>query len=238
MTEETTELPRSVRELWGLTDQGRRGPKPAMSVQAIAAAAVALADTDGLDAVTMAAVAKRLGFTTMSLYRYVESRQDLLMAMVDEALGAAPEPNRRRGWRGQVEEWARAEAAQLFIHPWAVDVRTASPPIGPNTIAWMEVGFAALMKSGLAPDKAASSLLIVDGYVRSHVRLALQYAAPGATETWPVQLRALLDPKRFPAVHAVLESGAFEDGGEDFPSEEFEFGLRLLLDGVERLSRG
>jgi AcrR family transcriptional regulator len=237
VTEETTELPRSVRELWGLTDHGRRGPKPAMSVQAIAGAAVELADSDGLDAVTMAAVAKRLGFTTMSLYRYVESRQELLMAMVDEALGPPPALNRRRGWRGQVEEWARAEAVQLLTHPWVVEVRTATPPIGPHTIAWMEVGFAALMKSGLAPDKAASSLLIVDGYARSHVQLALQYAAPGATEAWPAQLRALLDPARFPAVHAVLESGAFEDGGDDFPSEEFEFGLRLLLDGIERLAR-
>lgn len=235
MTEETTELTRAMRELWGLADEGRRGPKPAMSVERIAATAVELADAEGLDAVTMAAVAKRLGFTTMSLYRYVESRQDLLMAMVDEALGPPPDLNRRRAWRGQVEEWARAEAGQLFAHAWVVDVRTATPPIGPHTIAWMEVGFAALMKSGLAPDKAASSLLIVDGYVRSHVQLALQYAAPGATDTWPVQLRALLDPSQFPAVHAVLESGAFEDGGDDFPSEEFEFGLTLLLDGVERL---
>ena len=99
----------------------------------------------------------------------------------------------------------------------------------------MELGFAALMKPGLAPDKAASSLLIVDGYVRSHVQLALQYSAPGATDTWPDQLRTVIDPDQFPAVHAVLVSGAFDDGGGTFPSDEFEFGLALLLDGVERL---
>jgi AcrR family transcriptional regulator len=235
MAEEATELSRAMRELWGLTEEGRRGPKPAMSVHAIAAAAVGLADAEGLDAATMAAVAQRLGFSTMSLYRYVESRQDLLLAMVDEALGPAPDLNRRRGWRGQVEEWARAEAGQLFAHAWVLDVRAPSPPIGPNTLAWMELGFAALMKSGLGPDKAASSLLIVDGYVRSHVQLALQYAAPGATDTWPAQLRTVIDPDRFPAVHSVLVSGAFDDGGETFPSDEFEFGLTLLLDGIERL---
>ena len=235
MTEETPELSRAMRQLWGQAEEGRRGPKPAMSVQAIADAAVRLADTEGLDAVTMAAVAQRLGFSTMSLYRYVESRQDLLLAMVDEALGPAPDLNRRRGWRGQVEEWARAEAGPLFAHSWVLDVRAPSPPIGPNTIAWMELGFAALMKSGLAPDRAASSLLIVDSYVRSHVQLAMQYAAPGATDSWPGQLRSVIDAETFPAVHAVLASGAFDDGGDTFPSDEFEFGLTLLLDGVERL---
>lgn len=230
-------LSRAMRELWGLADNGRRGPKPAMSVRAIAAAGVALADADGVDAVTMAAVAKRLGFTTMSLYRYVESRHDLLHAMVDEALGPPPEPNRRRGWRGQVEAWARAEAGQFFAHPWVLAVRTGSPPIGPHVLAWMEIGFAALAKTGLPPAQTAESLLIVDGYVRSSVQLALQYAAPGATETWVANLRAVLDEDRFPTVHAVLQSGAFEDDSlGDEPSQAFEFGLRLLLDGIERLA--
>jgi len=236
VTPDEAVMSRAMRELWGLADDGRRGPKPATSVRAIAAAGVELADTEGVDAVTMAAVAARLGFTTMALYRYVESRQDLLVAMVDEALGPPPEPNRRRGWRAQVEAWARADAAQLFAHPWVLEVRTGSPPIGPHVLAWMESGFAALAKSGLPPGRVADALLIVDGYVRSSVQLALQYAAPGATDTWVQTLRAVLDEDRFPRVHAVLESGAFEDdslGGG--PSGTFEFGLALVLDGIDRL---
>jgi AcrR family transcriptional regulator len=235
-TEPDPVLSRAMRELWGQADSGRRGPKPAMSVRAIAAAAVVLADSEGLDAVTMAAVAKRLGFTTMSLYRYVESRHDLLHAMIDEALGPAPRLSRRRGWRGRIEEWAQAEASQFFIHPWVLDVRTGTPPMGPQVIAWMEEGFAALASSGLPPARAADSLLIVDGYVRSSVQLALQYAAPGATEAWVAQLRAVLDPDLHPTVSAVLESGAFEDGSyDDESARDFAFGLGLLLDGLERL---
>lgn len=232
------ELSRAMRELWGLADAGRRGPKPAMSVRAIAAAAVELADAEGLDAVTMAAVAKRLGFTTMSLYRYVESRQDLLEAMVDEALGPAPTLNRRRGWRGQLEEWALAEATQLFAHPWTLDVSPTTPPIGPHSVAWTEAGFAVLVKAGLAPQRAAEALLTVDGYVRSSVRLALQFAASGTSERWVRQLRALLDEERFPTIHAVMQSGAFEDESlaPEASNPQFDFGLGLLLDGIERLA--
>jgi AcrR family transcriptional regulator len=237
MTEDETPLSRAMRELWGLADKGRRVPKPGMSVRTIAAAAMELADAEGLDAVTMAAVAQRLSFTTMSLYRYVESRQDLLVAAVDEALGPPSAPNRRWGWRRQVEEWARAEGSRFHAHPWVLDVRTGSPPIGPHVLAWMEQGFAALASSGLPPAQAADALLIIDGYVRSNVQLTLQYAAPGVTETWVAQLRAVLDPDRFPTVHRVLLSGAFEDDSyTEAQGRDFEFGLGLLLDGLARLA--
>jgi AcrR family transcriptional regulator len=226
-----------MQELWGVSGPGRRGPKPAMSVRGIAAAAVELADTEGLDAVTMAAVAKQLGFTTMSLYRYVESRHDLLVAMVDQALGPPPPPNRRRGWRRQVEDWATAERQQLLAHPWVLDVRTGMPPMGPHVLAWMEQGFAALAASGLPPGRAADSLLIVDGYVRSNVQLTVQYAAPGATEAWVDQLRTVLDPDRYPTVHAVLVAGAFEDESySETQGGDFDFGLALLLDGIAGLT--
>jgi AcrR family transcriptional regulator len=232
--DEAPALSRAMRELWGRADDGRRGPKPAASVRSVAAAGVEIADADGVAAVTMAAVASRLGFTTMALYRYVESRQDLLVAMVDEAFGAPPEPNRRRGWRGQVEAWARADAGRLFAHPWVLDVRLGSPPVGPNLLAWMEAGFAALAASGLPPGRVADSLLIVDGYVRSSVQLAVQYA-DGADE-WVRTLRTVLDADRFPQVHDVLQSGAFDDDSlSGAPSGSFEFGLSLVLDGIDRL---
>jgi AcrR family transcriptional regulator len=226
---------RAMRELWGQREDVRRGPKPAMSVRTIAAAAVALADAEGLDAVTMAAVAKKLGFTTMSLYRYVESRQDLLEVMIDEGVGPPPELNKRRGWRGQVQEWAEANAAGLMARPWILDIRTGAPPVGPNLVGWMETGFVALARTGLGPQQIASSLLSVDGYVRSSVRLGLQFANEEEADRWASQLRNVLPEDSLPAVRAVLDSGAFEDGG-DVGGEEFAFGLGLLLDGIEQIA--
>ena len=74
-------LPPGLDLLWGLRESGRRGPKPLLSIDAIVAAAVRLADAEGLEAVSMARVAKELGFTTMSLYRYVTNKDELLQLM-------------------------------------------------------------------------------------------------------------------------------------------------------------
>jgi hypothetical protein len=74
----------------------------------------------------------------------------------------------------------------------------------------------------------------VDGFARQHVALGLQFADPEATRLWSTRMRLVLDPERFPGLSAVLESGALDDP-EEFPGEEFEFGLGLLLDGIERL---
>lgn len=233
-TDPDAPLTRATQALWGLSDTGRRGPKPAMSVQSIAAEGVALADAEGLAAVTMGAVAKRLGFTTMSLYRYVESREDLLGAMMDAAVGPPPGLNRRLGWRRQVEAWARAWAVQLVAHPWILDVRLAAPPVTPNLLGWTDAGFACLSRSGLPTAQVAAAVLTVDGYVRSSVSFHQQYAGNPEADLWAARLRQVVDPEELPALAAVLESGTLEDDpGEAFPGAEFDFGLGLILDGIE-----
>jgi AcrR family transcriptional regulator len=234
------EIPRAVRALWGDPATPRRGPKPAMSVHSIAAAGAAIADADGLSAVSMAAVASRLGFTTMSLYRYVDTKDDLHLVMADVALGAPPEPNRRRGWRGQLEDWARAELLTLGRHPWVLEVRPGGPPLGPNTLAWMEAGLQAFDKTRLTGQQAASCLLTVDGYVRNAVLLAQQFNDAEASVRWADRLRTVIDRDAMPSLAAALDAGVFEDERPvaSFPGDEFDFGLGLVLDGIEHLVRG
>jgi AcrR family transcriptional regulator len=229
-------LSRGTLALWGLTTSGRRGPKPAMTVQSIAAAGIVIADAEGLEAVTMAAVAGRLGYSTMALYRHVESRTDLLGVMADEALGPVPDLSRRKSWRSQLIGWAVAEAKQLFVHPWFLDIRTGSPPLGPHTLAWMDLGLQILASAGLDHRRASSALLLVDGYVRSTVVFAFQYGASDDADAWADHLRLVVDPASLPAVAAALEAGAFEDDEPvGFPSDDFTFGLEVILDGIERL---
>jgi AcrR family transcriptional regulator len=237
------EIPRAVRALWGLDDAaGRRGPKRSMSVQAIATAAVEIADTEGLAAVSMASVAQRLGTTAMSLYRYVTSRQELEVVMVDLALGAPPALNPRRSWRHELEDWARADARQLAAHPWALDVRPGSPQVTPNLLAWTDAGMQIMLRSGLAEQPAASALLLVDGFARQHITLGLQFADLEATAGWADQLRELVDPAVMPGLSQVLAAGALDEAAEaasgegGFPNDEFEFGLALVLDGIEALA--
>ena len=231
----TQEIPRAVRALWQSADEPpRRGPKPALSLAAIAEAGIAIADADGLDGVSMAAVAKRLGFSSMALYRYVDAKETLLALMVDAAYGPPPRI-RARTWRPALTAWATAMLDGLRAHPWVVHVRTG-PPLTPNAIAWMDLGLEVLAGAGIGYQPAASALLVVDGYVRNHVTMEQMYAGDSAVQ-WGPALRTLLGPEQFLAVQAGLDAGVFDDdpGDDVFPADQFGFGLGLVLDGIARL---
>ena len=85
------ELPRAIALAWGVAEQPVRGPKREMSIERIVEVAIELADADGLGAVSMSSVAGRLGYTTMSLYRYVSAKDDLLVLMTEEGVGPPPD---------------------------------------------------------------------------------------------------------------------------------------------------
>jgi AcrR family transcriptional regulator len=212
-----------------------------MSVPAIAEAAVALADEEGLDAVSMSSVAKRLGFTAMSLYRYVDTKDDLLQVMLDAAYGPAdPAPDPDAGWRAATAGWAHALLARCLAHPWVVDVRMSSPPLTPNSVAWMDVGLRGLAGTGLPPQQVASSLLMVDNYVRGHVRLLREFSPEGLA-AWSTRLRSVVDPEALPAVWQALQADAFDDepaADPLGPSDDFGFGLEIVLGGIQQLAGG
>ena len=156
--------------MWGVERAGRRGPKPGLTIQQIGTAAVAVADLDGLDGVSMKAVAQTLGVTTMSLYRYVDSKDDLYAVMLDTAYGPPDMSVTARGaWRGRLERWARAVAARRLDHPWSVTVPLKEPPATPNTAGWTECGLQAFQPTNLTAQQRFSSLLLIDGFVQQHV---------------------------------------------------------------------
>jgi AcrR family transcriptional regulator len=237
------ELPRHLRLLWELSE-ARRGPRPRQTIQGIGAAAVALADADGLAAVSMKAVAEALGMTPMSLYRYLDSKEALHEVMLDQAYGppseAAAPPDGMR-WRAHLRAWADALAGALVAHPWIVEVPVRTPPTTPNVLGWTDRGVASFAGTALDGQQRLSALLLVDGFVRQHVRLSRQLglapgspAAPGGTggEEYALRLAQLVDPARLP--HLAAASVALEDDG-DFYAEELEFGLTVVLDGIAAL---
>src|ERR1700733_7614696 len=100
-------LPPGLDLLWGRRGRGQRGPKPGLSVDAIVAAAIRIADAEGLEAVSMAHVADQLGFTTMSLYRHVASKEELLQLMWNgSAQGAEAMVLPGEDWRSRWRMWA------------------------------------------------------------------------------------------------------------------------------------
>ena len=239
MTDESeTGLPASIEEAWGLRRRPRKGPKPGLDLDRIVGAAVKVAGTDGLDAVSMSRVAAELGASTMSLYRYVAAKDELLALMVDAAFdapAAAPAPG--EGWRAGLSRWAWTYHDALRRHPWVLRVPISGPPVTPNQIAWLEDGLRSLGDTGLSEPEKLSVILLVSGYVRNEATLA---ADLGAAEreimpAWGRRLARLTDPERFPALHAVLASDVV--ARDDDPDDEFIFGLERVLDGIDALVR-
>lgn len=230
-------LPRTVALLWG-RGEARRGPKPKFDIRDVARAGIAVADADGLAAVSMARVAAELAVTTMALYRYVDRKDELLLAMIDTAYGPPPRRQPSGTWRTQLQSWGRANHAALLRHPWIVQIALADPPLGPHTVAWMERGLVAFGDTGLGHQERLSCLLVLEVYIRGHVLLTSGLGTGAEPDfAFARGLAGVIDAERFPAVAAALASGSLEDD-DDLSGEEFEFGLQTLLDGIAALVEG
>ncbi|NLE82284.1 MAG: TetR/AcrR family transcriptional regulator [Rhodococcus sp.] len=235
-------LPHVVQTAWGLNRPGTRGPKRGLCVDRIVDVAVDVADREGVSAISMARVAKELGFTTMSLYRYVESKDDLIELMVDRALGSPPAWVSTLGWREALERCAVAEYEVVSRHGWWVDLPIGAPPRGPNNLAWLDHMLRCLAPTGLPEGVKVGVAMNLSMYVIGRVRLARELAAsagdPGALD-YATVLPTLLERSTFPALLSAAESGAFGGGDPSPPAdwEGFRFGLDLMLDGLEEFVR-
>ncbi len=243
--EDRSGLTAGMAAAWGVRSPATKGPKPGLSLEAIVAAGIAVADADGLGAVSMNRVAGELESSAMSLYRYVESKQELLTLMVDAGLGTVPAGPPGESWRAGLARWAWAMVAAMRAHPWAVHVPIAGPPLGPNTVAWFEDALHAMRDTPLREAEKASIVMMLSGYARNQVTTMgdvqahfLDAAATphDAMRGYRDTLRGLTDADRFPALHALLDAGVFDRA--DPPDDEFAFGLERILDGIEALMRG
>ncbi|WP_410814106.1 TetR/AcrR family transcriptional regulator [Micromonospora sp. 067-2] len=238
-------IPPAIERAWGLRERPPKGPRPGLTVGGIVDAAVRVADADGFAAVSMSRVAKELGAATMALYRYVGSKDELVMLMVDAGFGPSPGPVAPEpGWRAGLTRWAWAEHDVLRQRPWLLHVPITGPPITPWQLDWMEDGLRCLDGTALAEGEKMSTLLLLSGYVRNEATLTAQITEgsraagvePGEMmPTYSRMLGRLLDESRFPSLHRVLTSGVLNQ--DDDPDDEFTFGLDRILDGVEALMR-
>lgn len=232
---------RSIELLWGAGERPARGPRPSLTLDRIVEAALAVADRDGIDGLSMRRVAGELGVGTMSLYRYVPGKAELLALMLDRV--SAPDEVLAglagADWRCVIEAAARHSYGLYLAHPWLLHVNWTRPVLGPNTLAGLEIIMRALDDLGLTDHERISVMIGVDAYVTGLARHRIHYAAlPDETgladeEFWaqqyPVLTRAM-ESGNYPAM-AALGEDAFSLGWD----ETFDFGLARLLDGVAAL---
>jgi AcrR family transcriptional regulator len=218
---------RGIDLLWGEAGRPSRGPKPGLTVRRIALAAIAIADAEGLAAVSLQRVAGEVGVTTTALYRYLPGKTELINLMIDMGIGEPPDLDRMPGgWRPKLEEWARRLWAILHAHPWASQASAQVRPMGPNELGWLESAIGALTGTGLTAGELFDAAAVLSGHVRSMAQA--QQQATG--EQWEPAITRVLQKHgdRYPAMMAAIGSGALSPSDND----GLEFGLRCVLDGL------
>lgn len=241
-------LPRAVALSWGVAEHPQRGPKRELSIERIVDTAIELADAEGLSAVSMSRIAGELGFTTMSLYRYVTSKDDVL-ALMQDAVCALPIPpddeldRRAEGehdWRQGLRRWAMATIEVMREHPWFPDIPISGIPLMPNNLAVLDWGLREMRALPLSDAEKMSTALLLSSYARAvgvverDVSRSRQTDGPPAYgEAFTAALAELVTPERFPDLAPLVASGTYADadGGEQ---DDFAFGLDRILDGIER----
>jgi AcrR family transcriptional regulator len=187
----------------------------------IAAAALAIADQEGFEAVSMRRVAQDLQAGTMSLYYYVKSKDDLIAAMDDALMGEAILPSLPGDWRRAIMKIAKRTLAVFIRHPWALVAMLSAPP-GHNAMRHMEQCLEALAETSMTGKQKITLLAMVDDFVFGH---ALREAAADAEidiEFGATQLAA----GAFPRLAEVFGGGRI-----DANKDRFERGLWALLGG-------
>jgi AcrR family transcriptional regulator len=235
-------LPAGLDLLWERLDEPASEPRQGLSLSRIVRAAVELADAGGLEAVSMARIAERLSFTTMSLYRHVKSKNEVLLLMLD-SVAAVPAELDEPGddWRLDLERWCRAQWVMLRAHSWIVHLPITGPPITPNQLAWTDRALRALRGTGLTEADKVGVVLLVASYLLTTARMSTELgpAASGdSIAAYSTLLGNLVDAQRFPALRAAVDAGAFEypaDTAEQERQFDYSFGLDRILDGVAAL---
>jgi AcrR family transcriptional regulator len=227
------------------TPRPRPEDEPELSRDRIVRTAIAVADADGLAAVSMRRVAMELGVATMSLYRHVPSKDDLVFLMSDTVFGEVDLPNPPpAGWRAQLEGLAHVQWAACKRHPWVARTISLTRPMPvPNGMAHTEYAMRAVDGLGLDPETMVRIAITMAGHLQA-IAANLESDVEAEQETgmtsdqWmesqDATLASIMSSGRFPMLAKLAE---LPDLKLDLDAL-FEFGLSLLLDGVEALIEG
>ncbi|WP_037255885.1 TetR/AcrR family transcriptional regulator [Kibdelosporangium aridum] len=237
------DLARSIYLLWGHhPSPGRSG----LSVTAIVAAGIEIADADGLDAVSMRKVANHLGVGAMSLYAHVPGKDELTALMVDSVHGELYEDvdaaARAGDWRAAMKFVVAQNWALYERHPWLLDIRSSRPNLGPNISRKYETELRPLDGIGLSDIEMDAALTLVLGHVdsaararRSTVRAQAESGMTDA-EWWgvvsPVLSQVMVDDDLVLSARVGSAVGAQFNAAQN-PEHALAFGLDTILDGIQ-----
>lgn len=216
---------------------GQARARARLSREAIVSAGVAIADRDGLEPLTIRALATDMGTKPMSIYRHVANKEALLDAMVDVVIAEMEPAGDDPDWRAALLQRCESARRALVRHPWAIPLLESRRNPGPELLRHHEATLAALARGGLPRPVIAHAYALLDSFVYG---FAMQEAnLDGADEAhgseMAGQMRDMLDPEEFPHLLDFVSGHAARD---DYSfGDSFEFGISLVLDGIERAAR-
>ena len=226
--------------IWNRPERAARGPAPSLSREQITSAAVTLADTQGIEAVSMRALAVQLGVGAASLYRYVARKDELIELMVDAVMGNDLEFEICGDWRDDLRSFAHGLRAMTLRHPWMAVPSAGLPNFGPNMAQCYEQVLSTIDGLGLEIDEMLVMIETLDAFVRGRVleELSEQEAVRRSgldREQWmQTQLpyiESLIESGRYPLLaRIVLDAQAPHD--PDRLKHGFDLGLERVLDGL------
>lgn len=237
---------RTLELLW--REPGRapaRGPRQRITVEQVIAAAIDIADTRGLSALTIRAVAAALGVAPMGIYTYVPGKAELLDLMLDTVYQQLPRADfSGTDWRAMVSAVAAENRAMLEQHRWITELPSTRPPLGPGLIAKYDHELSAFDGLGLSDLEMDAALTHLLGFVTAVARIGIdtRAAADDSGETdeqWWQRVGPLLDrvldAERYPlAVRVGAAAGQTHNSAFD-ADHAYEFGLARVLDGLAAL---
>ena len=206
-----------------------QGGTAGLSRERVAETALALIDSEGLDALSMRRLASELGAGTMTLYHYFPSKRELLDAVVDVAFADEELPRLEGSWREQLAGLSRGARETLTRHPGLAQIRMATPILRPEALRLTEAALGILQDAGFDTDEAVKAFRLLFTYV---VGFALLSSAPAEREARAAarDMLGTLPPEYYPRLSSAVEEAAEAMAGDVV----FEYGLERLLDGLER----
>ena len=235
-----------VDSVWTRDDEQAAGPQP-LSRETIVAAAIEIADAEGIEAVSIRRLATKLGARPMSLYSHIERKGDLIDLMVDEVLGGSvlPESPPSGDWRDDLRRIAQRTRENTRAHPWMIGVAFRRPFIGPNALRHIDQSLAAVSELPLPPERKRAVLLAVDTYTLGFVRWELKAldrgkgaggGCAGIDDGGPsgaeidAYIAAQAASGKYPHLH---ELGGKKSMSLGVKAEAFQTGLDWLIAGIE-----
>jgi AcrR family transcriptional regulator len=218
----------------GAVPQSRSSDR--LSRQRVLEGAVEVADADGLGSLTIRSLAERLGVKPMSVYHYVANKEQILDGIVDIVFSEIDLPTVGGDWRTEISRRARSARTVLRRHSWAIPLLESRTSPGPATLTHHDAVLGTFLAAGFSRELTAHAHALLDAFVYGFVvqESSLPFEGPDSVGDVAEPIMELMATGAYP--HMVdMATSYYLQPGYDF-GDEFEFGLRLFLDSLERLA--